>query len=400
MYKLPGNIDDYSYKNIKSLVEKKVLIRSCLNVALDKDQKPIDYLRIKESAQILNELGGKCKSITVLAHLGRPEPGSMSDRFSLSNILEALNKELNDYKVELHDNIESIVQAQRLNHNHVIYLLENVRIFKGEESADVAEREQFAKELAVLGDLFINDSFPDYRKSASTFELPKILKSYLGPAYLKEVTSLSKLDSAKKPLVAVIGGAKLSEKLDLVNAIAERCDKLLIGGAMAYTFLRARGVEVGKSLIEESKIEIAKEILAKFGDKLILPIDHVIVKNFSPSSDIFETKDEKILDGNIGIDIGPRTVDFFVGELKKASTILWNGPLGIIEWNSAKEGTMQIVKAIKSNIDAYSIAGGGETISCLDGDTKGFSFISAGGGAMLEYIAKDNFPTLDAVLRN
>lgn len=399
MYKLQTDYLSRSYKKIPDLEQKRVVVRSCLNISLDENLKPASLSRLKESVKLLNEISKNCVSIVVLAHLGRPEPGSTDTQFSFKNILAELNTLVADNKIELHDSVESILHAFAHPNGGNIYLLENVRLFPGEESADETERTKFAKELAQLGDIFINDSFADYRKSASNYNIAGEMASYIGPSFLNEIEGLSKLNNAAKPFTAVLGGAKLSEKIELVSSIASIADTVLIGGAMAYTFLKANGIETGKSLIEESKIEEAKRIYQKYKHKIVLPLDHKYLLNFSQEEKPFESKDSSLEYNQIGIDIGPKTIKKFEQVIAESKTILWNGPMGIFEWPNAKEGTQKIVSAINNSKGCYSVVGGGDTAAASENISQQFSFLSTGGGAMLEFLSKEKFDILDVILK-
>lgn len=399
MYTTQKNLQDYSYKNIQNLDSKKVVLRSCLNVTVDSEGKVTDPTRLNESLTLIKELAGKAKQVIILGHLGRPEPLTMNKSLSFWNLLELMNQSLKEQGIEA-KLVKSLEEAKSATDQ--VLLMENIRFFPGEESKNINERENFAKELSSLGDLFINDAFADYRESASTYDIAKFLQSYLGPVFLKEVESLSKLNDSPKPFIAVLGGAKLSEKLDALNSLLETADKVLVGGAMAYTLLKAKGVEIGNSLFEPEKLETAKEIIQKGGEKLLLPVDHLVSDLFSEES-LNGTgqpiDDKNIPNGKVAVDIGPDTIQFYSDELAKAGTILWNGPMGVFEWELSSKGTLAIGKAIESNANAYKVAGGGDSIAAINKlGLKGYSHISTGGGAMLGIIAYDKFPTLDVII--
>jgi len=227
------------------------------------------------------------------------------------------------------------------------------------------------------------------------------LPSYLGPVFVREVEAMSNFANPKRPFLAILGGAKLSEKLDALNALAQSADKVIIGGAMAYTLLLSDGVHIGKSLVEADKLEIAKEILAKYRDKLILPVDHVVASEFSSDSEVSTIPAVNIPEDRIAVDIGPETQRLFVNEIKQAKSILWNGPMGVFEWEQTAQGTRKVGQAIVDNKDAYKFAGGGDSIAAINKfDLTGFDHISTGGGAMLAFLSYDTFPTLDIILNN
>src|SRR5690606_1738341 len=199
--------------------------------------------------------------------------------------------------------------------------------------------------------------------------------------------------------VAVLGGAKLSEKLDVLNTLAETADKILIGGAMAYTLLKAKGLDIGKSLFEPDKLDVANEIIRKYSDKIELPLDHMVSKDFNDEAMYEYTDDTDIPDDTFAIDVGWKTIERYIREINKAKTILWNGPMGVFEWDHSSVGTLKIGKAIGDNKDSYNIAGGGDSIAAINKlELDGFDHISTGGGAMLSFIANETFPTLDVIL--
>jgi len=402
MYKLPENINDFSYKNIQDLSSKKVLVRSCLNVATDESGKVTDRTRLDESMPLISELAGNVSRLVLMAHLGRPE--NKEKQFSFWNVAELIQSELNKtnpgVKLMLVEDLAEVKNAAE--DKNIVYLLENIRFFKAEESKVAEDRMTFAKELAALGDVFVNDAFADYRESASTFDVATILPSYIGPKFLQEIEALSKFSNPQRPFVAVLGGAKLSEKLDALKALGAFADKVLVGGAMAYTLLKSDGVDVGSSLVENDKIEVAKEIMTNFRDKLSLPIDHFVSKEFTEESAKIGsyTDEQTITEGRVGIDIGKSTIEKFKKEISEASSILWNGPMGVFEWSETELGTKSVIEAIIANSESYKLAGGGDSIAALNKfNLSGFNHVSTGGGAMLAFLAYEKFPTLDVIIK-
>lgn len=387
------------------LTDKVVLVRSCLNVATDEEGRVVDGTRFNESLVLIKDLAQKAKKVIITAHLGRPE--KEEKKFSFWHIAELFNQAFEGItrdgqaiKVELVRNLEDIAKAD-LTNDYKVVLLDNIRFFPSEESKDLAVRKAFARDLASHADIFINDAFADYRESASTYDIAEILPSYLGPVFYKEVAALSAFSNPQKPFVAVLGGAKLSEKLDALNALLKIADKVIIGGAMAYTLMKAKGKSIGNSRIEEDKLTIAKEILAKSGDKLILPCDHIIVDTFiEPSEEkCSNTPDVQIPDGKIAVDIGLQSIELFTEELSKAGSILINGPMGVSEWEVTSLGTQSILDAITANKNAFTLAGGGDTIAAINKfNMTGFDHICTGGGAMLSFLAYESFPVLDVIL--
>ncbi len=397
MYTTPNLTEKLKAKNITNFdfSGKRVLIRSCLNVPVSKSGRIEDFARLDEAIPTIKMLREKADKVIILAHLGRPTTARESE-FSLKPVQAELEKRLGQ-TVEM---IETESEFQDISESHSKYfILENIRFFEGEESKDIAKKEEFSKKLASLADLYVNDAFPDYRESVSTFDLAKLLPSFLGPVFVKEVEALSKFSNPKRPFVAILGGSKLSEKLDALNALAKTADRLLISGAMAYTLLLSEGKSVGKSLVEQDKIEVAKEIMQNHKDKILLPIDHAVANEFDESSSVENINDVNIPDGKIALDIGPETIKLFVNEIQYARSILWNGPAGVFEWKNTKTGTLEIGKVITRNSKAYKLAGGGDSISAINKfGLTGFDHISTGGGAMLAFLSYDEFPTLDIII--
>lgn len=398
------NLEDFSSKKI-DLQNSKVLVRTCLNVGTDSTGKVTDLTRLEESLPLITELALNAKNVVLMAHLGRPT--EQESKFSFWNVVEILNQKLDSFNISVElikDLSEASIQkilSNNTQESKKIFLIENIRFFKEEESKDLNLRMEFAKKLATLADYFINDAFADYRESASTYDIATLLPSFLGPVFLKEVSELSKF-SNPSILVSVLGGAKLSEKLDALNSLAELSEKVVVGGAMAYTLLKAKGVNIGKSLIEEDKLQVAKEILNKFADKIVLPIDHIVASEFSEeaSKDSYNTSSQEIEDGLIGIDIGWRTIELFKEIIPIGNYIIWNGPMGVTEWEKSSKGTLEIGNIIESTGQyAYKIAGGGDSIVAINKlNLKGFNHISTGGGAMLAFLAYKTFPTLDVII--
>lgn len=401
-------LNTYSYTNINLTKELNIVVRSCLNVTLDSDGNVLDNSRIVESSKLIKELGGRVNRVVILAHLGRPT--KYSKEFSFVNVVKELEKEVNkggnglsnegdnNLSITLVNTLEELENLVNQNAKG-IYLLENIRFNSEEESSDLNVRSEFGKRLSKLGDIFINDSFADYRESASNYDIVKNIPSYLGPVFINEINNLNKLKTPRKPYIAILGGAKLSEKIDILNSLLSSCDKVLIGGAMSYTILKAKGINVGNSLIEEDKLDVAVEILNKYSDKLVLPIDHLVSNEFDEKSSYEYINEVNISDNRVAIDIGWETIKLFKDEILKANTILWNGPMGVFEWEHSSVGTVEIAKAIVNNVNAYKVVGGGDSITALNKfNILGFDHISTGGGAMIKYLSGDEFKTLEVIL--
>ncbi len=404
MYKVNTDLNKFFYKNI-DLANARVIVRTCLNVAVDSEGKVTDATRLYESLPLIKDLALNAQNVVLTAHLGRPE--QREQKSSFWNVAEMLSESLKEDNVQVvliddltDESIDLITHNKNTSDSKKVFLLENIRFFKDEESKDKQARMEFAKKLSTLADTYINDAFADYRESASTYDLATLLPSYLGPVFLKEVEALSKFSNANM-LVSVLGGAKLSEKLDALNALAEISEKVVIGGAMAYTILKAMGVNVGKSLIEEDKLDIAKEVIQKYGSKLVLPIDHLVASEFTEyaANAAYNTSDQNVPDDTVAIDIGHRTIELFKQTISIGNYILWNGPMGVFEWEISAKGTIEVGKAIELNGPAYKLAGGGDSIAAINKlQLKGFNHISTGGGAMLSFLAYDKFPTLDVII--
>lgn len=413
---LPELLEKAHYKNI-DLKNKKVILRTCLNVSINEKGEITDDTRLKEALPVIRDIAQKARKLVIIGHMGRPQPKRLNHyhkfeldtedkKYSFDRVAVYLENALKDvqiqnipFKVTLISDTESALENVRNSFASEIVLLENIRFNIGEESKVEVERKMFADQLMALGDIYINDSFPDYRESTSTYDVPKVLPAYLGTSFYNEVKSLSQFDNPARPFVAVIGGAKLSEKLDALQALLEIADKVIVGGAMAYTLLKAQGKEIGKSMYEEDKLQAALEMVTNFSDKLILPVDHVVAPEFKADSAFETTDNEEIPQEKIAVDIGPKTITLYKTVLTEAGSILLNGPVGVFEWEDSASGTREVVQAIVANTKAYKLAGGGDSISAINKfGITGFDHISTGGGAMLAFLAYYRFPTLDVVL--
>lgn len=351
----------------------------------------VDATRYDESLPLIKALATKAKATILLAHLGRPK--NNEPEFSFAKIVKQLEKDLGQPVFFA----TSLADLQHIETG--VCLLENVRFFPGEDAKEDTEKAEFLTALSNCADVFVNDAFADYRKSVSTYDIAKNLPSYVGPVFAREIANLAQLAVSATPFVAVLGGAKLSEKLDAMLSLAQTADKVLVGGAMVYTLLRAKGISTGKSRVEEDKIDVAKEIIAKYGDKIILPLDHALVPVFEdPGANIQYS--ETILDAMISVDIGPKTIDLYKKILADAKTIVWNGPMGVFEREATAVGTKAIGQAIGNNTGAYKVAGGGDSIAAINAlGITGFNHISTGGGAMLGVLGADKFATLDVIVK-
>jgi phosphoglycerate kinase len=389
-------IDDYNFKN------KRALIRVDFNVPVDKDGKVGDATRIEAAEPTIKKILKDGGSVVLMSHLGRPEKNE--SKYSLEQIVEKVSEVL-DVDVKFVNNCVGEVAekaANDLNPGEVL-LLENLRYHEEETEGD----SDFAKQLSKLGDIYVNDAFGTaHRAHASTTIVAKYFEEKcFGYLLQKEIESLNKvLKSAEKPVTAILGGAKVSSKITVIENILGKVDHLIIGGGMAFTFIKARGGNVGSSLIEEDKQELALEILEKaekMGVEIHLPIDSVIADSFSEMANTNITPIDSIPDGWMGLDAGPKTIESFSNVIAKSKTILWNGPIGVFEMKTFSKGTIELGKAIgqATKNGAFSLVGGGDSVSAVKkfGLEDQMSYVSTGGGAMLEMLEGKSLPGIDAI---
>ena len=383
-------------KTIESLGDlsgKSVLVRSDFNVPLDADKNITDDGRIRAALPTLKLLLDAGAKVIVVAHLGRPK-GKVNPDYSLAPVAKRL-QELSGAKVILASDTvgEGAKAAVAEAKPGELVLLENVRFNAAETSKDDAEREAFAKELAALADVFVSDGFGVvHRKQASVYDVAKLLPAATGLLVAKEIESLGKaVNNPERPYVVVLGGSKVSDKLGVIANLLSKADKLIVGGGMAYTFLAAKGYEVGTSLLEKDQIDTVKgyiETAEKNGVELLLPVDTVVAPYFGADAPATVVPSTEIPADQMGLDIGPKTRELFADAIKSAKTVVWNGPMGVFEFPAFAEGTKAVAKAM-SESDAFSVIGGGDSASAvrnLGFDESTFSHISTGGGASLELL--------------
>lgn len=398
------NFEDLNSKSFANLDKNsKVILRASLNVPLNNFGEIEDDTRIIESLECIKKILSFCKNLVILTHIGRPDPKNIDKKLSTKILGDHLNKLIPDFTCEFIPDL-SEASIEFINSNNIqktkkYFLIENIRFFEDEENADAVARENFGFRLSKLGNIYVNNAFADYRSSASTVEITKFSRALIGPLFLKEIDNLEKLKTPKNPYIFIIGGAKLSEKIKLIEKVAPLADKIIIGGAMAYTLQKSIGFKTGKSLIEQDLINKSLEIITKYKEKIILPLDHIITDRFENNSSITNSNNEEISDDFFGIDIGEKTIHKYKLEIDRAKTIVWNGPMGVYEWKNGSKGTLEIGKAISSNKNALSIVGGGDTINMLNKfGLNDFTHISTGGGAMIAYISGDRNIPLDSIL--
>ncbi len=376
---------------------KRVLVRVDFNVPLDEKQNITDDTRIRAALPTIKYLCDKGGKIVLVSHLGRPKAGP-DDKLRLAPVAAKLSQLIGKPVAYVKDSVGPEVEAAvaKLKAGDIL-LLENVRFYKDEEKNDPA----FAKKLASLADVYVNDAFGTaHRAHASTEGVTKYLKGYAGFLMEKEIKFLGQLlENPARPFVAILGGAKVSGKIDVIENLLSKVNTLIIGGGMAYTFFKARGVDVGKSLVEEDKIGLAREILKKAIDKgvpLMLPIDHVVADKFDANADSKIVTRAGIPTEWQGMDIGPETITKFGHAIKKAKTIFWNGPMGVFEFDKFSKGTTAIAKMVAEATagGAVSVIGGGDSVAAVEkaGLADKMTHISTGGGASLEFVEGKTLP--------
>jgi phosphoglycerate kinase len=391
------------------LQNKRVLIRVDFNVPLTEDGSEItDDTRIRETLPTIKHALQHKAKVILASHLGRPK-GKANPKYSLRPVVDRL-RNLLDHEIGESFNVafspdcvgEIATEMARQLESGQVLLLENLRFHAEEEANDPA----FAKKLASLCEIYVNDAFGSaHRAHASTEGITHFVKqAAAGLLMEKELNYMGKaLESPEKPFIAILGGAKVSDKIEVIDNLLGKVDALLIGGGMAYTFLKAKGQDVGKSLLEADKIETAKEALAKAeanGVRFLLPIDHKLADKFAADAktQIFEG-DEAFPADWMGLDIGPKTIELFSDEIIGAKTILWNGPMGVFEMPAFAAGTMNIAQAVADNGTAISIVGGGDSVSAVKqaGVADRITHISTGGGASLEFLEGKKLPGVEAL---
>ncbi|NJP32426.1 phosphoglycerate kinase [Micromonospora thermarum] len=389
---------------------RRVLVRADLNVPLDKQTGDItDDGRIRAVLPTLSALVESGAKVVVCSHLGRPK-GSPAPQFSLRPVAgrlgELLGAEVRFAEDTVGDSARSTVEGLA---DGQVALLENLRFNAGETSKDDAERGAFADQLAAFGDVYVDDAFGAvHRKHASVYDVAARLPHFAGRLLLREVEVLSTLTGdPERPYVVVLGGSKVSDKLAVIEALLPKVDRLLIGGGMCFTFLKAQGHEVGSSLLEEDMVETCRNLLERSEDKILLPVDVVAADAFAPDSPHDVVPADGIPSKRVGLDIGPETVAGFAAALKtsatgdpgNARTIFWNGPMGVFEMAAFANGTRGVAEAIAGS-EAFSVVGGGDSaaaVRVLGLDEKSFSHISTGGGASLEYLEGKTLPGIAAL---
>lgn len=390
------NIDNYDFTN------KKVIVRVDFNVPLNDKFEITDDTRIRAAIPTIQKIREGGGAVILMSHLGRPKEGP-EEKFSLKHIVKDLSEKLGT-DVQFADDCigkEAVDKAANLKAKEVL-LLENLRFYKEETKGD----EAFAKMLADLADVYMNDAFGTaHRAHASTAIIAKFFPEdkMFGYVMGNELKSINKVvEEGEKPFTAILGGAKVSGKIEIINHLLNKVDNLIIGGGMMFTFIKAMGGKVGNSLVEDNLIETAKKAMKKadeLGVNFYIPIDTIAADKFENNAEKQICKAGEITDGWMGLDIGPETILAFSKVIENSATILWNGPMGVFEMDNFANGTIEIAKAIEKATQkgAFSLVGGGDSVAAVNKYNIKVSYVSTGGGAMLEYIEGKTLPGVAAI---
>ena len=399
-------IDTLSFQN------KRALIRVDFNVPLNDAFEVTDETRIIAAVATIKQILKKGGSVILMSHLGRPKDASAgsatptNSKYSLKHIVSTVSK-LIGVPVDFADDCISVAAFEKsanLTPGQVL-LLENLRFYKEEEKGDVA----FAEKLSKHGDIYVNDAFGTaHRTHASTAVIAQFFKpeaKCFGYVMANEVASIDKvINGSQKPFTAIVGGAKVSDKILIIEQLMNKADNILIGGGMAFTFVKAMGGTIGSSLCEDDKLELAKELVVKAkakGVKLYIPTDAIIADKFANDAHTKESNINSIPDGWMGLDISTNTITVFSEVIKNSKTILWNGPMGVFEMSSFENGTKQVALAIAeaTKLGAFSLIGGGDSVAAINkyNLASQVSYVSTGGGALLEYIEQGTLPGIRAI---
>lgn len=392
-------IDQYNFK------DKKALIRVDFNVPLDKDFNITDDKRMRAALPTITKILNEGGSVVLMSHLGRPK-GGPEQKFSLKHILGDLSRML-DIEVKFADDCigeDALKQAKNLLPGQVL-LLENLRFYPEEEKGN----KDFAEKLARLGDIYVNDAFGTaHRAHASTSIIAQFFPDakYFGYLMAEELKNAEKINfHAERPFTAIMGGAKVSDKILLIESLLDKVDNLIIGGGMAYTFSKAQGGEIGTSLLEEDRMELCLELMEKAkakGVNLILPVDTVVADRFANDAAHKAVKAGAIPADWMGLDIGPETATLFAEVIKSSKTLLWNGPMGVFEMENFEIGTRAVAESVVAatkESGAFSLIGGGDSAAAIAkfNMEEQVSYVSTGGGALLEYMEGKELPGVKAI---
>lgn len=392
----------------EDLSGKRVIVRCDLNVPL-KDGEITDDGRIRASLPTIKRLSDAGAKVIVVSHLGRPE-GAPDEKYSLAPVATRLEQLLGQPVVFAADTVGAQANAAtKLLDNGGVVLLENLRFNPGEASKDEAERQAFAEQLATFGDLLVSNGFGVvHRKQASVYELAKLLPSYAGDLVELEVSVLERLtDNAERPYTVVLGGAKVSDKLGVIEHLLPRVDKIVIGGGMVFTVLAAQGHDVAGSLLETDQLEVVRNFFAQaaeLGVEIVLPTDIVVASGFSADAEHETVSVDQIANtrfgaSGMGLDIGPESGSRFAEVVSSSKTVFWNGPMGVFEFANFASGTRAVAEAL-TEVQGLAVVGGGDSaaaVRALGFDEASFGHISTGGGASLEYLEGKSLPGLEVL---
>lgn len=390
------------------LQSKTVILRCDLNVPLSNGLISDDG-RIRASVPTIQKLVAAGARVVVVSHLGRPD-GEPNPDYSLEPVAERLEQLLGQPVVFAKDTIGvQATAAVKMLEDGGVALLENLRFSAQETSKDEAERLEFARELALLGEILVSDGFGVvHRKQASVYELAKLIPSFAGGLISSELEVLQQLtDSPVRPYTVVLGGSKVSDKLGVIANLLPKVDRLVIGGGMVFTILKAMGHNVGKSLLEEDQLAVVRDVLEQaknLGVEVVLPSDIVIAASFSPTADFTTVSIDQIENSELGpdvmgLDIGPESAKLFADKVSDSKTVFWNGPMGVFEFENFANGTKELAKAL-TRVDGLSVVGGGDSaaaVRALGFDEASYGHISTGGGASLEFLEGKSLPGLEVL---
>lgn len=394
-------IDDLNFSG------KKALIRVDFNVPLDDQFQITDDNRIQGASPTIKKILKDGGSVILMSHLGRPKNGP-EEKFSLKHIVAHLSQVLGVDVQFAEDCIgqEATDKAKALQSGEVL-LVENLRFYQEEEKGDA----DFAKKLSQLGDVYVNDAFGTaHRAHASTAIIAQFFPKdkYFGYLMAREIENAEKvLNKPQRPFTAIMGGAKVSDKLELIDALLDKVDNLIIGGGMAYTFVKARGGEIGNSLVELDKLDLANDLVKKAEEKnvnLVLPTDAQIADRFANDAEVYDGPNDQIPNDKQGLDIGKESSAHFAEVISASNTLLWNGPMGVFEMDTFAKGTRAVADAVVAATErgAFSLIGGGDSAAAVSkfGMTEHVSYVSTGGGALLEYMEGKTLPGVKAILED
>ncbi|GGG05726.1 phosphoglycerate kinase [Pontibacter amylolyticus] len=386
---------------------KKALVRVDFNVPLDADYRITDDTRIRAAVPTIQKILNDGGAVILMSHLGRPKAGP-EEKYSLRHLVDRLSKEFNTTVKFADDCVgpEAVKLAQDLQPGEIL-LLENLRFHKAEEKGDA----EFARALSTLGDVYVNDAFGTaHREHASTAVIARYFPNdkVMGYVMHAELDNARRvMDNAERPYTAIMGGAKISDKILIIEKLMDRVDNLLIGGGMSYTFVKADGGQIGSSLVEEDKVELASRLIAMAREKgvnLMIPVDSIIADEFSNDANVDTALSHHIKPLWMGLDIGPNAREMYADVIRNSKTILWNGPMGVFEMSNFSVGTEAVAEAVvdATRRGAYSLIGGGDSAAAVNqlGYADRVSYVSTGGGALLEYMEGKTLPGVAAIERD